>query len=320
MLDVFFTVDVEIWCDGWQNIDQKFPAAFRKYIHGTTPGGDFGLPYQLKVLNDHGLTGVFFVEPLFSARFGAQALADIVGLIEGAGHEVQLHLHTEWVDEASRPLLPDVVAKRQHMRYFSRAEQAVLIKEGAAMLQAAGARPVNAFRAGSFAMNRDTLLALADNSIPFDSSYNASMFGSDSGVMPGVRMTEPADCDGVREYPMTVYDDGTRSLRHTQLTSCSFSEMEGLLWQALEQGRSAFVVLAHSFELLNPAKDRVDPVVLDRFHKLCAFLDRNRDSFRSAGFHGLVPGTTPGQPPPLASPLYRTGLRMVQQAYRMRYQ
>lgn len=320
MLDVFLTVDVEIWCDGWKNIDEKFPAAYRKYIHGTTHGGDFGVPYQLKVLNDHGLTGVFFVEPLFSARFGAQALADIVGLIEGAGHEVQLHLHTEWVDEAARPLLPDVGAKRQHLRYFSRAEQAILIREGAAMLQAAGARPVNAFRAGSFAFNRDTLVALQDNAIAFDSSYNASMFGPDSGVMPGVCMTEPAVCDGVNEYPMTVFDDGTSSLRHVQLTSCSSSEIEGLLWQALEAGRGAFVVLSHGFELLNPAKDRVDPVVLARFHRLCAFLDKHRDSFRSAGFHGLAPRAAASQPPPLVSPLYRTGLRMLQQAYRMRYQ
>lgn len=320
MLDVFLTVDVEIWCDGWQNIDEKFPAAYRKYIHGTTARGDFGLPYQLKVLNHHGLTGVFFVEPLFSARFGAQALADIVGLIEGAGQEVQLHLHTEWVDEAVQPLLPDVGAKRQHLRYFSRDEQARLIAQGAAMLHAAGARPVNAFRAGSFAFNRDTLLALAENAIPFDSSYNASMFGPDSGVMPGIRMTEPAACDGVYEYPMTVYDDGTKALRHVQLTSCSFSEIEALMWQALEAGRNAFVLLAHSFELLNPAKDRVDPVVLGRFHKVCAFLDKNRDSFRSTGFHGLAPIASPSQPAPLASPLYRTGMRMAQQAYRMRFQ
>jgi hypothetical protein len=320
MLDVFLTIDVEIWCDGWQNIDEKFPAAYRKYIHGTTPTGEFGLPYQLKVLNDHGLTGVFFVEPLFSARFGAQALADIVGLIEGAGHEVQLHLHTEWVDEASRPLLPKIGIKRQYMRCFSRAEQAMLINAGAAMLHDAGARRVNAFRAGSFGFNRDTLLALADNSIEFDSSYNASMFGTDSGVMPGVRMTEPTDCEGVHEYPMTVFDDGTTSLRHAQLTSCSFSEIEGLLWQALEKGRSAFVLLSHSFELLNSAKDRVDPVVLARLHKLCAFLDKNRDSFRASGFDGLSPSSARSQPAPLASPLYRTGLRMAQQAYRMRFQ
>lgn len=319
MLDVFFTVDVEIWCKGWKDLDEKFPAAFRRCIDGPTPTGNFGLQYQLDVLNDHGLKGVFFVEPLFSARFGAQRLADIVGPIERAGHEVQLHLHTEWVDEALRPLLPVVSAKRQYMRYFSRAEQAMLIDTGSAMLHEAGARPLNAFRAGSFGFNRDTLLALADNAVPFDSSYNASLFGPDSGVMTGVCMSEPADCDGVHEVPMTVFDDGTKLLRHAQLTSCSFSEIEALLWQALEKGRSAFVLLSHSFELLNVGRNSVDPVVLARFHKLCAFLDKNRDSFRTVGFHGLLPYKAVIQPAPLVSPLYRTGIRMAQQAYRRRY-
>ena len=59
MLNVYFTVDVEIWCDGWKDIDTKFPQAFKSYIYGQTKQGDFGLPYQLKVLNDYGLNGVF---------------------------------------------------------------------------------------------------------------------------------------------------------------------------------------------------------------------------------------------------------------------
>jgi peptidoglycan/xylan/chitin deacetylase (PgdA/CDA1 family) len=318
MLDVLITVDVEIWCDGWQDIDARFPDAFRRYIHGPTAGGDYGLPYQLKVLSDHGLKGVFFVEPLFAARFGLQPLTEIAGMIEAAGHEVQLHLHTEWVDEAREPLLPSVAGKRQHLRYFSPDEQAILIRKGKAMLEQAGATNVNAFRAGSFGFNRDTLHALAANGLPFDSSYNATLMGPDSGVMPGILMTDPANCDGVTEYPMTVYRDG-RGLRHAQLTSCSSAELEGLLWQALEQGRQAFVLLSHGFELLNTAKTRSDPVVVQRFQRLCQFLQQHRDSFRTAGFAGRDQAAAGIQHGPLTSPFHRTGMRMVEQAYRRRY-
>lgn len=318
MLDVFFTVDVEIWCNGWENIDATFPSAFRQYIHGPTPTGEVGVGYQCRVLREHGLTGVFFVEPLFSRRFGAAPLQEIVAVVQEGGQEVQLHLHTEWVDEARAPLLPDVRGKRQNIRQFTRPEQASLIGTGRDLLCAAGARAVRAFRAGSFGFNRDTLLALADQGIAFDSSYNATMYGPDSGVMPGVLMTEPADVDGVHEYPMTVYRDG-RSLRHVQLTSCSSAELEGLLWQALEQGRSSFMMLSHGFELLNQAKDRADPVVVDRFHQLCAFLDRHRDCFRTRGFADLAPVACAHQPAPLTSPLYRTGMRVLQQAYRRKY-
>lgn len=319
MLDVFYTVDVEVWCGGWQDLDRKFPDAFRRYIHGPTTRGDYGLPYQLRMLQAHGLTGVFFIEPLFALRFGQAALDDIVGLVREAGQEVQLHLHTEWVDEAREAVLPGPQRKRQHLRYFSREEQTVLIAKGLELMRRAGVTSINAFRAGSFAFNHDTLPALAANGIAFDSSYNASMFGPDSGVSPGRTLVEPVLVDGVAEYPMTVYSDGTSTLRHAQLTACSWPELEGLLWQAVHEERKAFVLLSHGFELLNKAKDRPDDVVVRRFERLCAFLARHRESFRVRGFNGLEPALATVQPAPLVSPLHRTGVRMLSQLYRRRF-
>jgi len=319
MLNVFYSVDVEVWCGGWDNIDEKFPSAFETYIYGPTARGRYGLPYQLELLRQHGLLGVFFIEPLFSTRFGLEPLAEIVGLVRAAGHDAELHLHTEWVDESRPLLLPGVTTKRQHLRQFSLSEQTQLIAIGARLLEQAGAEPVKAFRAGSFAFNQDTLGALAANGITFDSSYNASMFGADSGVMPGATLVEPVECDGVIEYPMTVYHDGTRRLRHAQLTSCSWRELEGLLWQALESQRQAFVILSHNFELLNPAKNRPDDVVVRRFQQLCEFLDKNRDCFQTKGFRDLAVNTVDSQPAPLRSRLWKTGARTLEQLYRRRY-
>ena len=319
MLDVFLTMDVEIWCDGWLNIDEKFPGAFRKYIYGPTSKGNYGLPYQIEVLKQHGLSGVFFVESLFSTRFGSQPLAEIVGFLRDNSQEVQLHLHTEWVDESKEPLFKGAFAKRQHMRYFTLEEQTHLIAVGANLLKKAGASDINAFRAGSFAFNADTLSALAANNIPFDSSYNACMFGLDSGVLPGVTVVEPTEFRGTYEYPMSVFNDGTGTLRHVQLTACSSTEIERLLWQSLETGRNSFVILSHNFELLNQAMDRPDEIVVKRFRKLCSFLDKNRDSFRVRGFDGLKPTVKYVQPAPLASPIWVTGARMIEQAFRRKY-
>jgi len=319
MLDVFFSVDVEVWCDGWDRIDEKFPEAFKRYIYGPTAHGDYALPYTLRVLGDHGLTGVFFVEPLFSTRFGSQPLEEIVGLIREGGQEIQLHLHPEWVDESLEPLLENIDCKRQHLRYYSRAEQEILVAAGKRLIAQAGGGECTAFRAGSFGFNRDTLAALAANDIRFDSSYNATIFGLDSGVGPGQVMVDAFECDGIHEYPMTVYDDGTASLRHAQLTACSHREMEGLLWQALESGRQSFMILSHNFELLNTTQDRPDDVVVSRFRQLCAFLDRNRDSFNVRGFEGLSRDPATQQPAPLKSPVWKTAMRMLEQAGRRRF-
>lgn len=319
MLDVFFTVDVEIWCGDQPDSDRNFLKIFEKYVYGSTPKGNFGLPFQVNELSEHGLKGVFFVEPLFSTRYGIDPLKEIIDIIKSKSQEVQLHLHPEWVCESKVPLFENARVKRQHLREFSLEEQTILVREGNRLLGIAGASGVNAFRAGSFAFNANTLAAIAANGIFIDSSYNESLFGKESMIVPGVELVEPIQLGNVVEYPMTVFHDGTGKLRHAQLTACSFEELEGLMWQALEEKRQAFVILSHNFELLNPAKNRADDVVITRFRKLCAFLDMNRDSFNTRGFMDLIPSANLCQPPALTSPVWRTGHRMLEQVFRRKY-
>lgn len=319
MLDVFFTVDVEIWCNGWNDIDSRFPDAFRNYVYGHPHTGEFALRYQLQQLQDHGLHGVFFVEPLFATRFGIGPLEEIVGLIQEYGQEVQEHLHTEWVCESLVPLIPMAKPRRQFLRQFSLAEQTSLIGAGKQLLERAGAGVVNAFRAGSFGFNRDSLSALAACDIRIDSSYNSTMFGLDSGVLPGENVYDVVEYDGVFEYPMTVYHDGSSKLRHVQLAACSNYELEGLLWQALAQQRKSFMMLSHNFELLNAARNRPDPIMIKRFARFCRFMSDNRDSLRMRGWKESSPMAATSQPPVLSSPLWKTCHRMAQQAMRRRY-
>ncbi len=316
MLDIYLTVDVEVWCNGWIGIDAKFPAAFKTYIYGSTKDGDYGLPYLTKVLNSHQLTGVFFVEPLFSCRFGMAPLVEIVQLLTTGNQEVQLHLHTEWVDEAKVPLLESVDGKRQHLRYFSLKEQVQLMRIGQRLLEEAGAQSPEAFRAGSFGLNQDTLAALSQCGIHIDSSYNATMMGMSSGISPGEPLLDVTYVSGIHEVPMTVFKDGFGKMRHTQLTACSFSELEGLLWRSLETGRQSFVVLMHNFELLNTSMNRHDPIVVKRFHQLCEFLDRNRDAFRVRGFKDWHASTQPKCTQMLSTPWLHTGQRVLEQALR----
>lgn len=319
VLDVYFTVDVEVWCDGWDELDRKFPDAFRRYVYGPTARGDYGLPLQLKVLGDHGLHGIFFVESLFSARFGAAPLAEIVSLIVEARQDVQLHLHPEWAHEARDVLLPGLQGARRHLSRFTLGEQTTLIAAGKRLLEEAGADPVRAFRTGSFDFNADTLRALQRNGIALDASYNATRFGPASGVCPGDSLTDSLEHDGIVELPMTVFHDGLRRLRHVQLTACSWAEMEALLWQALQRGQRSFVILSHNFELMDPAKTRPDRVVAQRFRKLCSFLERHRGRFRTRRLDlPDLPRTSGPQPTPLDASWWRTGIRLAEQMQRRR--
>lgn len=319
MVNVFLTVDVEIWCDGWLDIDRKFPDAFQRYIIGRTPDGEFGLRYQAQELRKHGLSGVFFVEPMFSGRFGTEPLKEIVGTLREGQQDVQLHLHTEWLDEWATPLLDCSGGKRQFLRQFSLEDQRIVVKDGVRRLHEAGAPTPIAFRAGSFGFNADTLRALVQSGLRLDFSYNAAQSGLESGVAPGAMLTDVSWHDGIIEAPMTVYRTGTGKLRHAQLGACSWREMEALLWQAVERGQSAFVILWHNFELLSPSKTRVDSVVLSRFQRLCAFLAKHKDVFRTSRAEELIAIRPAPQGLPLRGSPWLSFSRSMEQISRRRY-
>lgn len=319
MLNVFFTVDVEIWCDRWDNLEKEFPAAFQQYIYGKTTSGEYGLRYQLKQLRDHGLFGVFFIEPLFATRFGLEPLQEIIGLINEFGQEVQLHLHTEWENESITPLLSEKKSKRQFMRNFSLEEQSALIATGQNLLVQAGAATANAFRSGNFGMNIDTLKAVAANHFQFDCSYNASLMGMESGFMPEMIVNDAIRYEGVIEYPMTVFRDGTGRLRHAQLGACSFAEIKHLLFQSIETNRKSFVMLSHNFELMNANREKPDPVMIKRFRQFCEFMQDHASQFCMRGFHQLDVNTSDNPTNMLDSPKWLTINRVIEQIWRRRY-
>ena len=315
MLNVFLTVDTEIWCNGWENLDQKFPEYFRKYVYGSTSKGDYALPGTLNILADYGLPAVFFVEPLFSARFGLEPLAELVGLIQDKNQEIQLHLHPEWVDEVGSDLLSDITEKLPHMTCCNQSQQSTLIHWGLKRLNQLGVNHINAFRAGGFAANRDTLTAVAENGLTFDSSYNLAGYQGVADMAPGELLTQPRYIDGVYEYPVSVIQNKKKK-RILQITACSYEELVDNLNTAYDLQWDSLVIVTHNFELLSPDKSRVDRLVFRRFVKLCQFLGDNKDRFNVRGFHGLTPVDKVEQPEVIMSSDYLVGLRTVEQVLR----
>ncbi|SDO41411.1 hypothetical protein SAMN05216303_1011358 [Rhodoferax sp. OV413] len=283
-MNVYLTFDIEVWCNGWNDLDRAFPACFERYVYGHSAHGDYALPKTLELLNQHGLKGVFFVEPLFAARFGQPYLDTIVGLIRAAGQDVQLHLHPEWTDEALQPLIPDCASKRQHLSYYTLEEQTTLIACGKQMLEAAGSGPITAFRSGSFAANQDTFTALHRNQLLLDSSLNRCHAVSAPDLLQGRDLESVFAVDGVTSFPVTVFQDGFGKDRPAQVGACSFAEMRDALWSAQRAGMAHFVLVSHNFEMLKPGLSQPDWVVVKRFAQLCAFLGQHRDTFTVGSF------------------------------------
>jgi len=284
-MKVHLSFDVEIWCDGWNDLEQKFPAQFERYIYGRSAAGDYALPHALDLLAKHGLSAVFFVEPLFAGRFGVEHLREVVALIQGAGQEVQLHLHPEWADEI-RPLpFEGARLKRQHLSFYSLDEQVSLMTLGLRLLAEAGAGPISAFRAGSFACNSDTFKALHRVGLRYDSSLNPDHPDSGLDLRAQQDFYRPSRIEAVETIPMTVFRDGMGRSRPAQVGACSFVEMRAALESAKAQGMEHFMILSHNFETLVPGSNRPDRFVVKRFEQLCAYLAENADAYQVCGFN-----------------------------------
>ncbi len=318
---VFITVDTEVWprYPDWR--EDKLAKDMRRDIYGVTPRGKFGLPFQIQVLNQHGLKAVFFVEGLFASAAGLDPLREIVTLVQEGGHEVQPHLHTEWLAWMREPILPG--KRGQNLADFSEDEQALLIGKASENLRACGVAAIRAFRAGNYGADLRTLPALRRNGISFDSSYNFTYHHRGRGIPNSGMILQPKLVDGVCELPISFFRDGWGRYRHAQLCACSASEMRNALLQAWEQQWYSFVLVSHSFEMIRRRKQtkkpaRSDGIVIRRFHQLCQFLEDNGDKFRTTTFAEIAPEAIPpqSQAQPLTAGMFPTTARWMEQLAR----
>lgn len=316
MLKVFITVDVEVWPRNWSLGHAAFQDAWDRYILGITPKGDYGVPYQLRVLEEYQLRAVFLVESLFAWQYGISPLRDIVNAIREGGQEVQLHLHPEWSHKSERPIFQNNFG--EYMRDYTEAEQDHLISLGMSYLNECGVDKIHAFRAGGYGANHSTLRMLVKHEIHIDTSYNAPYLPYPCGLSLDGLLVQPCRVDGLWEFPVGCFEEFPGRIRHMQLSACSLSELTHLLMQAWHDELYAITIVSHGHELLNSARTAVDPIMLHRFNGLCGFLAEHRDKFETSGFSDLQFDEIPkfDRRAPLSSHSWRTAVRYGEQMAR----
>jgi hypothetical protein len=315
MINVLFTVDTEL-SPARHRKGVSFSANVASSFYGLCGEGEFGALYQAKLLRSHGLKGVFFIEALHALVFGYSALLDLIGQLYELGQDVQLHLHTEWL-----PWIKDDPvggARGINIADFSLDQQVTLLRLGADIMQRAGVRRLCAYRAGNFGANNDTLIALRQVGLRFDSSYNAALLGSNRCQirLPNL-LVDRAEIESVQELPVTVFRDYGSHLRPAQICAISSGEIDFILDRAEASGCRQLVFVCHSFELLNRKRTRANRSVVARVERWCEKVAAHGDRLRSVGFDDLSTDETQAtvQPPPLRSRPMRTAWRYAQQGW-----
>lgn len=315
MTRVFITIDTEYSSGLYTGPGAADRAMnYSQSVACVTPESPAGITHKLELLKAHGQKAVYFVDPMPALVWGVGAIEDIVGPILAAGQDVQLHCHTEWLAHAgsANPL----ASKRTgiFLADFPFDDQCAILDYARTTLMAAGALAPVAFRAGNYGANDDTLRALAALGIDYDSSHCPALVGGYCKISLGPHDRDPLWHHGVIEVPVGTIGTLSGGQRHAQITALTLAEMLAAIIHARDNGRDSFMLVSHSFELINRRKLAVNKIVRRRFTKLVEAL---------ATMPGVETGSYADNPPPLSCPTrqsvplpasaMRTGQRLAEQ-------
>lgn len=286
---------------------------FARSVACNTPEGPAGISHKLKLFEQHGINAVFFVDPMPALIWGVAAIEDIIAPILEARQDVQLHCHTEWLAFAGHA---NPLASRrtgQNLFDFPLDEQHRILEYARDTLVSAGApRPV-AFRAGNYGADDNTLRALHQLGIRYDSSHCPALPGA-SRISLGSQTRDPILIEGIIEVPVGSISTLRGGQRHAQITALTLPEMRAAIHHARDTSCASFTLVTHSFELINRRKLTVNHIVRRRFEELCNALSIMK-GVTTGNYRDNPPLCTPDQrisEPLPANPL-RTGYRYAEQ-------
>ncbi|MEO8385757.1 MAG: hypothetical protein ABI583_10980 [Betaproteobacteria bacterium] len=248
MAHLLITVDTEI---------SNFPNGMG--LWGRIGNEYWGLTRLLDTFEDIELKGTFFLDVYAQTDFDIADQRRAAELISRRGHDLQLHTHPG----------PAFERARDQLRHYTLAEQEEILEFGCRRIEEwSGTRPV-LHRAGDWAADHNSLLALRTKG--FRADFSASPWskncGLDHGAINGNGWTH---LEGMLCGIGTHYIDRlTGRTRRVDLGGVSFREAIDML----SRGIDPFFLTLHSFSLLryNKSRTRFTPNTdyIRHLHRFC---------------------------------------------------
>jgi len=314
MTRALITIDTELSA-GRQAQGMAVDANYDSSFAGLIDGEAFGVGWLMERMSAHGIRGVFMVDPMPGLVHGPEIVERMVHPILAGGHDVQLHIHTEWLEWTKES--PVEGRTGRNIGDFPLEDQVTLIGWARDALARAGAPLPTAFRAGNFGANDDTLRALARLGLRWDSSFNADYAGRECHITLPRETIDPVSVGGVAEAPVAGIFDRPGHFRPAQICALSATEMVQALDHAAATGAHSFVTVTHSFEMMSRDRKRPNLAVMKRCETLCRAI-ADHPLVSPALFADLpLPTAEEGARPSTRLPAnrLRTWSRMAQQAW-----
>lgn len=213
-----------------------------KTVYGEIGGQSYGITRIMDLCEEFHVKATFFVDVFASHYFGEGAIRQVCQEIQRRGHDVQLHTHPHWLD--SKPNLCD----------YDLTRQTELIAHGKELLTRWLGQPPVAHRAGAFAANADTLVALKRNDILLDCSQFAAYPRCQLGRL-NLPVNAISEVGGVTELPVTSFVElqvgRRRKWRLVDIDADTVAEIKHVLREAQRKGLPVVTLLLHSFSFVN---------------------------------------------------------------------
>ncbi|MBX3127605.1 MAG: methyltransferase domain-containing protein [Polyangiaceae bacterium] len=241
-------------------------------LWGKVGGGEFGIRRLCSILDEHDIRGNFMVD-FSSCLTDERGVRQAVEFLAASGHEVQLHLHPEWVlrgwglaSSDGPPVHFDELDYDVASRVLEFACQRYLQYLG---------KPATIFRSGGFRFNLDTVLAA--RALGITALSNTRFRFTSEPSTPGTMAHNDGPFvwhGGLVELPVDFSPEPLSS---------AFEKLEGAHLRALRSRRhKTFNLVMHSWSLLrrsaNGHHEAFAPEHETRLHQLCEYV---RSSGRS---------------------------------------
>lgn len=293
-INIFITIDTEHSIGGAFADPTLKPVGSAKRVFGRIGNSEYGIPLIMDIGDRYGFRFTFFVEALNKYFFGEKETREVCRYILQRGHDIQLHLHPEYLMFSSS--LYNSKTPKCNMLSYNLLQQINLIKDGCQTLHNNGVTNIKAFRAGGFGADINTLKALKENGILIDSSYNKFYIKKAEKLFKKYVINDACNIQGVWEFPITHFSElqslGLHRTRPLDINGSSFAEMKATLNFAKKHGPRNITIILHSFSFIkaydvqyNRMKPRFH--VIRRFEKLCRFLSENSQTFKVLTFGSI---------------------------------
>jgi hypothetical protein len=139
---------------------------------------EYGVQFIADIISHYGLKAIFFIDTYERILHGNAAMTMLIKNLSRMGHSCELHTHPSWRidsrDSYKITALKNVYKDRDCdlMALLDYKTQLSFISQEKSWLSAQTGRPVLAHRSGGYSINQDTVIALENNNIKLDFSFN----------------------------------------------------------------------------------------------------------------------------------------------------